>query len=64
MRSVSIQTAYFESYVIFTAEGEILCILGESSENAMNNVEKFIFDRVSNVSFWINLNFRDGTTVD
>jgi hypothetical protein len=39
---LSVQTACFQSYVIFIAEGEILCILGESSENVMNNVEKFI----------------------
>jgi hypothetical protein len=64
MISVSSQTPCFLSYVIFTAEGEILLILGESSENAMNDAGKFIFDKVSNVSNWLNLNYKDGTTVN
>jgi hypothetical protein len=50
--------------VIFSAEGEILRILGESSKNFMNDVEKFLFDKVSNVDNWLNLNYTDGTTVN
>jgi hypothetical protein len=47
--SVSSQTLRYESYVIFTAEGEILRILEEIFEISVNDVEKFTFDRVSNV---------------
>jgi hypothetical protein len=32
--------------VIFTEGGPILLVLGGSSENAMNDIKKFIFDRV------------------
>jgi hypothetical protein len=42
----STQTTCFESYVIFTEEGPILRVLGGCSENAMNDIEKFIFDRI------------------
>jgi hypothetical protein len=40
-----------------------LCILEESSENAMIDIEKFRFDNVSNVSNWINLNYLDSTAI-
>ena len=50
--------------MIFTAEGPILRILGESSENAMNDVEKFVSDKVPNVSNWTNLNYIDGFTIN
>jgi hypothetical protein len=63
MRYVSTQTAYFELYVIFTAEEEILRILGECSENTMNDEEKFIVDKVPNVNC-TNLNYIDGITVN
>jgi hypothetical protein len=46
------------------AKREILRILGESYEHYMNDVENFLFDKVSNVSNWLNLNYIDGTTVN
>jgi hypothetical protein len=47
--------------MVFTAEGQILHILRECSENAMIVVEIFLFDKVSND--WINLNYIDGITI-
>jgi hypothetical protein len=64
MRSFSNQTARFESYVILIAEGENLRILRKSYENAMNNVEKINFDKVSNVSNWVCFNYVDGITIN
>jgi hypothetical protein len=34
------------------------------SENAMNDVEKFLFDKDSNVSNWLNFNYTDFTTIN
>jgi hypothetical protein len=59
--SISTEIAWLEFNVIFTGEWEIL---GESSENTINDVEKVISDKVSNVSNWINLNYTDGITIN
>jgi hypothetical protein len=48
----------------FCCRREILRILGENSENTMIDIDKFIFDKVSNVSNYIKLDDIDDTTVN
>jgi hypothetical protein len=58
------QTPCFEPYVIFAAEGKFCIFWEKILKNAMIDIDNFIFDKVSNVSDFIKLDFTDGTTVN
>jgi hypothetical protein len=44
-------------------KGKILRSKNSSSKNSMKNVVKLLFDKVSNVRNWLNLNYTDDTTI-